>query len=149
MNRRTILADAATATVPATVVIPSFAASDTLAESCSHPDLARAFNALYDRWVLRTQKDRKNVEQFRRQLFELTVLAPHECPSPIKMDADLQRLCEKASSGIEDGPCDQHGCSLAWNEIHGTVPSLRRDHQATGNHLGRCGVTSAGGGIAE
>jgi hypothetical protein len=96
----------------------NLAASSALAESCSYPELARSFDAIYDRWLAQIQKDQKNSKQYRRQLFELTGLEPHECPLPRDMDANFRRLYDQADSGIEYGPNDVHGCSIVWKEIH-------------------------------
>jgi hypothetical protein len=105
MNRRAILAG--TASLPA-ISIPALAAKlDPALASCSYPDLARQWMAIYERWLAASQEDKVKSGLFQQRTFERTGLRHGEWPLPPD-DSDFRLVFREVSDELDRDPVDEH-----------------------------------------
>src|ERR1700738_5052960 len=98
--------------------------SMSTAGECSYPELARDFEAIYERFCDQLRQDRANSERFDQLMFEATGLTGDEWPVPLGQDPEFERVWHKIAKECLDSPTDEHGCRIDWNEIHGIIYPL-------------------------
>jgi hypothetical protein len=124
-TRRALIAGAAA--LPA-LAVPAGAAP---IGEISFPDLAARFASVYARWSAQVKIGDKSLAAFNAKVEAVTGIASKNAPS---MDDDptgyweiREALAKDPDLHRDDGPLDEHGCSIVWNEIHGEMYPLIRE----------------------
>jgi hypothetical protein len=128
-TRRAMLAGAATVSATAAVATASALASASPAET-SFPDLVAKFIRVRERWRAQQEVDETH-RRMRAELFRKAVGFPFEEWRTLEDQTDPRFAQGQAIYDMiweeEWDPVDEHGCSIAWNEIHDELCPLAEE----------------------